>query len=64
MSMLVKTRPFFDFVKERGYEIITVEESLAYYDKDIYLHHPYAYYRMQMTHACKLRVDRLRGNLS
>lgn len=39
-------KTFFDFVRERGYKIITIKEPLAYHDKDGYLHHPYAYYRM------------------
>lgn len=37
---------FFDFVRQRGYRIVTVKEPVANHDKDVYLHHPYVHYRM------------------
>jgi len=37
---------FFKYVKNLGLNNVTISGDLAYHDNDIYLHHPFAYFRM------------------
>lgn len=40
---------FINYVDCLGLKTITVPGNLAYHDRDIYLHHPFAYYRMGIS---------------
>ena len=51
---------FFNHVRKQGLKIKTVPGYFAYHDRDIYLHHPSAYYRMGISSAVSnLRLIRL-----